>query len=138
MAKRHCFRCRKGVSLIVVAVSLAFIVPVVGMMIDVGVLYSVKARLQAAVDGASLAAARALNLGQTTSAQATSAQQNAVNWFYANFPTHSWGTFNTQMGQSTVSVFDDPNNAHVSATSRFRPAPAYPPPSCGGLTPTRR
>jgi len=113
MANRHCMRRREGVSLIVVAVSLAFIVPVVGMMIDVGVLYSVKARLQAAVDGASLAAARALNLGQTTSAQATSAQQNAVNWFYANFPAHSWGTFNTQMGQSTVSVFDDPNNAHV-------------------------
>ena len=93
--------------------SLAFIVPVVGLMIDVSVLYSVRARFQAAVDGASLAAARALNLGQTTSAQAAAAQQNAVNWFYANFPSGSWGTSGTNMSPSTVSVFDDPNNPHV-------------------------
>ncbi len=84
-----------------------------GLMIDVAVLYSVKARFQAAVDGASLAAARALNLGQTTSAQAASAQQNAVNWFYANFPNGAWSTSNTEMSQSTVTVFDDPNNPHV-------------------------
>jgi Flp pilus assembly protein TadG len=122
MANPHSIRRRKGVSLMVTAVSLAFIVPVVGMMIDVGILYSVKARLQAAVDGASLAAARALSLGQTTAAQAASAQQNAVNWFYANFPANTWGTSNTQMSPATVNVFDDPNNPHVrnvtvSATS---------------------
>ena len=113
MANRQRIRRRRGVSLILAAVSLVFIVPLLGMMIDVGILYSVKARLQAAVDGASLAAARALNLGQTTAAQTASAQQNAVNWFYANFPAGSWGTFNTQMGQSTVSVFEDANNPRV-------------------------
>lgn len=48
----------------VAGLSLTFIVPAVGLMIDVGVLYSVKARFQAAVDGSALAAARALNLGQ--------------------------------------------------------------------------
>jgi len=85
----------------------------VGLLVDVGVLYSAKARLQASVDGASLAAARALNLGQTTDAQASSAKQNAVNWFYANFPNGNWGTTNTQMSQSTVNVFDDPNNPRV-------------------------
>jgi len=103
----------KGISLIVAGLALFFIVPAVGLVIDVGVLYSVKARFQGAVDGAALAAARALNLGQTTAAQATSAQNNAVDWFYANFPTGSWGTTNTLMSQSTVNVFDDPNNAHV-------------------------
>ena len=103
----------RGVSLLLAGLSLTFIVPAVGLMVDVGVLYSVKARFQAAVDGASLAAARALSLGQTTQAQATAAQSNAVNWFYANFPTGSWGTTGTNMSQATVSVFDDPNNAHV-------------------------
>jgi Flp pilus assembly protein TadG len=103
----------KGVSLMVAGVALVFIVPVVGLMIDVSVLYSVKARFQAAVDGSALAAARALNLGQTTDAQAASAKQNAVNWFYANFPARTWGTFNTQMSESTVNVFDDPNNPRV-------------------------
>ena len=63
-----------------------------GLVVDLGILYSAKARLQAAVDGAALAAARALNLGQTTTAQAASAQQNAVNWFYANFPAGNWAT----------------------------------------------
>jgi Flp pilus assembly protein TadG len=106
-------RRRNGVSLVVAALSLTFIIPVVGLMIDVGILYSVRARLQAAVDGASLAAARALNLGQSTAAQASSAQQNAVDWFYANFPANTWGTRNTQMGLASVSVFDDPNNVHV-------------------------
>ena len=62
MANPHSTRRRKGVSLMVTAVSLAFIIPTVGMIIDVGILYSVKARLQAAVDGASLAAARAPNV----------------------------------------------------------------------------
>lgn len=106
-------RRQKGASLFVAILSLLLIVPMVGLMVDVAVLYAVKAQLQASVDGASLAAARALTLGATTTAQATSAKQNAVNWFYANFPTGSWGTTNTQMDQSSVSVFDDPNNSHV-------------------------
>jgi Flp pilus assembly protein TadG len=104
---------QSGISLMFAGLSLTFIVPAVGLMIDVGVLYSVEARFQSAVDGAALAAARALTLGQTTAAQATAAQNNAVNWFYANFPSGSWGTTGTNMSQATVSVFDDPNNAHV-------------------------
>ncbi|MGA1991485.1 MAG: VWA domain-containing protein [Bryobacteraceae bacterium] len=111
---KHRSRSRqRGVSLMLAGVSLLFIVPAVGLMIDVSVLYSVKAQFQAAVDGAALAAARALNLGQTTAAQATSAQNNAVNWFYANFPSGAWGTTGTNMSNSTVTVFDDASNSHV-------------------------
>ncbi len=104
---------QKGVSLIVGTLAFVFIIPLVGLIVDLGVLYAAKARLQGAVDGASLAAARALNLGETIAAQATSAQQNAVNWFYANFPAGNWGTTNTQMNSSTVQVFDDPNNPQL-------------------------
>ena len=43
--------------------SLIFPYPMIGLAVDVGMLYVVKARLQGAVDGGSLAAARALNLG---------------------------------------------------------------------------
>lgn len=103
----------KGSTLFLGTVALVFIIPLIGLFIDVGILYAVKARLQASVDGASLAAARALSLGATTAAQATSAKQNAVNWFYANFPSGNWSTFNTQMSQSTVNVFDDPNNPNL-------------------------
>jgi Flp pilus assembly protein TadG len=113
---------QKGISLMLAVISLIFIIPMIGLAVDVGMLYVVKARLQGAVDGASLAAARALNLGQTTAAQATSAKQNAVNWFYANFPAGSWFTTGTLMDTSDVHahVYDDavnPNLRHVDVTA---------------------
>jgi Flp pilus assembly protein TadG len=113
MASQRRVRNQRGVSLFVAIVSLLMIIPMIGLMIDVAVLYSVKARLQAAVDGASLAAARSLSLGATTAAQSTSAKQNAVNWFYANFPSGAWASTNTQMDANSVSVFDDANNPHI-------------------------
>lgn len=115
-ARRGPFGSRKsqqGISLMVATVSLVFLVPMVGLMIDVGVLYAVRSRLQASVDGAALAAARALVLGQTTAAQTTQAKQNAVNWFYSNFPSSNWATTNTQMDTSSVQVFDDANNSNL-------------------------
>jgi Flp pilus assembly protein TadG len=113
--KRHNGTCgnESGVTLLVGIVSLLFIIPMVGLSIDTGILYAVKSRLQAAVDGASLAAARALSLGSTTDAQSASAKQNAVNWFYANFSNGNWGTSGTSMNTSSVNVFDDPHNAHL-------------------------
>ncbi|MDP8989596.1 MAG: VWA domain-containing protein [Acidobacteriota bacterium] len=111
-----------GASLMLAVMSLIFLVPMIGLAVDVGMLYVVKARLQGAVDGASLAAARSLNLGQTTAAQATSAKQNAVNWFYANFPPGSWLTNSTLMDTSDTHahVYDDlvnPNLRHVDVTA---------------------
>jgi Flp pilus assembly protein TadG len=104
----------KGASLFVAIAGLVWVViPMMGLFIDLGILYSAKARLQAAVDGAALAAARALNLGQTTAEQATSAQQNAVNWFYANFPPGNWSTSGTVMSTSNVTVVDSPNQANL-------------------------
>ncbi len=116
-----------GISLMIGILSLLFIIPMVGLTIDVGVLYTVKSRLQSAVDGASLAAARSLNIGQSTTAQTDSARQNAVNWFYGNFPNGVWATTNTQMTASSVNVYDDAANPHlrnvsVSATTS---APTY-------------
>jgi Flp pilus assembly protein TadG len=104
----------KGASLFIAIAALVWVViPMMGLFVDLGILYSVKARLQAAVDGASLAAARALNLGQSTAAQATAAQQNAVDWFYANFPNGNWSTSGTVMNTGTVTVVDSPNNANL-------------------------
>jgi Flp pilus assembly protein TadG len=104
----------KGASLFVAIAALVWIIiPMMGLFVDLGILYSAKARLQAAIDGAALAAARALNLGQTTTAQAASAQQNAVNWFYANFPNGNWATFNTVMTTANVTVVNSPSNANL-------------------------
>ena len=112
---KHDRRKERGVSLILASAALVFIIPAVGLAIDVGYVYAVKSKLQAAVDGAALAAARGLSLGLTTAAQASSAKQNAVNWFYANLPTHDWATKNTQMDTTDahVLVFDDLNNPQI-------------------------
>jgi Flp pilus assembly protein TadG len=111
---------KRGISLIYGTFSLIFIIPMIGLGIDVGFLYAVNSKMQGAVDGASLAAARALNLGQTTAQQAASAQAHAVNWFYANFPNGYFGTHSTVMSTANVSVFNDPNNPnlqHVKMTA---------------------
>src|SRR5271154_1262544 len=100
----------KGITLLVGAVSLTFIVPMIGLAVDVGFLYASRSKLQAAVDGAALAAARALSIGIGLSAQTVSAQNNAVNWFYSNFPNNVFGTTGTIMSASTVTVATDPNN----------------------------
>ncbi len=111
---RHRRNREKGATLFVAVAALVWIViPMLGLVVDLGILYSAKARLQAAVDGAALAAARALNLGQTTTAQAASAQQNAVNWFYANFPAGNWATLNTVMTTANVIVINSPSNANL-------------------------
>jgi Flp pilus assembly protein TadG len=112
--KRNRKNREKGASLFIAIAALVWVViPMMGLFIDLGILYSVKARLQASVDGAALAAARALNLGQTTAEQATAVQQNAVNWFYANFPPGNWSTTGTVMSTGTVTVVDSPSNANL-------------------------
>lgn len=106
-----------GASLILGIISLVMIIPMLGLTVDVGVLYAAKARLQAAVDGASLAAARALNLGLTISEQTTNAQQNAVNWFYANYPPGNWATSGTVMSSGNVVVTAGTNVRSVAVTA---------------------
>jgi len=58
-------RGESGNSLFIGTLSLVMLIPLMGLTIDASFLYAAKARLQAAVDGASLGAARALNMGNT-------------------------------------------------------------------------
>lgn len=124
MRGRNCGSREKGASLILGVISLVVIIPMLGLSVDAGILYASKARLQSAVDGASLAAARALNLGQTIQEQTTNAQQNAVNWFYANFPPGNWATTSTQMTTSSVTVTAGTNVRSVSVTA-YSNVPTY-------------
>jgi Flp pilus assembly protein TadG len=79
-----------------------------GLAIDASLMYGVKSKIQMATDGASLAAARALSIGLTTAAQATSARNNATNWFNRNFPSGEFGSSGTTVAQPQV--FDDAVN----------------------------
>ena len=132
-------RGESGNSLFIGTLSLVMLIPLMGLTIDASFLYAAKARLQAAVDGASLGAARALNLGNTLHSQQVNAAQNAVNWFYANFPPGTWSTSGTSMSTSgytntnagfaspNVNIFPDTNNPqldHVNVTASTQ-VPTY-------------
>src|ERR1700730_14330388 len=89
-------RGERGMILLLSAMMLFFvIIPVVGLAIDAGILYAVKAKLQTAVDGAALGAARSLSRGLDLTSQQSAATSTAVRWYHANFPV-SW------MGVGTV------------------------------------
>ncbi len=105
----------RGTALIVGTCSMILVVPMIGLAVDVGLIYALKAQLQASVDGASLAAARALSLSASTASQVTDAQHNANNWFYSNFPNTYWGATSTDMApdDAHVHVYDDASNPHL-------------------------
>ena len=123
-AKRK--RGESGNSLFLGTLALVFIIPLMGLSIDASFLYAVKGSIQAAVDGAALGAARSLSLGLTLETQQTAAAQNAVNWFYANFPPGTYATTGTVMSaasptrndsggfySTSVNIFPDMNNAQL-------------------------
>src|SRR5579859_5589559 len=67
---------------------LFIIIPMVGLAIDAGILYTIKAKLQSSVDGASLGAARSLNRGQDIASQQSAATDTATRYYHANFPNN--------------------------------------------------
>ena len=71
-----------------VAVSMLVLLAVVGLSIDAGLAYLVKARLNAAVDSAALAAARAVPTGNNQTEQIASARAAAADFFAANIPNN--------------------------------------------------
>jgi Flp pilus assembly protein TadG len=79
-------RYSKGQIAIIVALSLVVLIGMVGLAIDSGRGYGVKAKLNAATDAASLAGARALSQGDTWDQQKASATAAAKKFFHANYP----------------------------------------------------
>ncbi len=82
---------------LLIAALLLFIVPIIGLVVDCGLIYFVRTRLTAAADAAALSAARSLNLGLTVAAQNTNAITRAQAFFDANFPSGLYGTKNTSV-----------------------------------------
>ncbi|HEX4168216.1 MAG TPA: vWA domain-containing protein [Bryobacteraceae bacterium] len=102
---------RGSVSVLFAVTMVFLLVPIVGLAIDAGVAYVIKAKLSAAVDAATLAAARSLSIGQDVQSQANSAGQTALAYFNANFPD---GLMNAH---PTMPWSSDPNNGNVQQTS---------------------
>jgi Flp pilus assembly protein TadG len=87
------------------------LVPMVGLAIDATMLYSVKVKLQTAVDGAVLAAAESLSAGLTLAAQASAASLAADEFIRANIVTGAtagsggyWGAYNLNDSNCTGST----------------------------------
>jgi Flp pilus assembly protein TadG len=99
-------------------------IPLVGLAVDVSVLYMIRGKLFQAVDSASLAGARALANGANTNAQTSSAQAEATKFFNANFPASYWGTSNITFATPTVDTNTTPNYRTVT-TSATVSAPLY-------------
>lgn len=92
----------RGAALILFSLMLVTVVlPMMGLAIDGSFIYLAQSRLYSAVDAASLAGGRSLNIGLDLASQKASAETTARNYFYANFPT---GTLNS-------------NNVTVTATA---------------------
>ncbi|MED5616233.1 TadE/TadG family type IV pilus assembly protein [Janthinobacterium sp. P210005] len=77
-----------GQVLVMVALSAVVLIASVGLAIDSALGYFVKAKLNAAVDSASLAAARGVTAGNSEEEQRTRARQSAKDFFDVNYPDH--------------------------------------------------
>ncbi|MBM3812426.1 MAG: VWA domain-containing protein [Acidimicrobiia bacterium] len=88
---------RRGMAVLLSAIMMTFMIPIIGLAIDAGVLYSIKAKLSAASDAAALAAARSLHIGLTIEAQQDTAKQRAEAFFAANFPKGMMATANDKV-----------------------------------------
>jgi Flp pilus assembly protein TadG len=81
----------------------ALLLPVIGAAIDFTAMYIVKEKLQAAVDGAAIAAAQSLSAGTSFAPQQAAAQLCGQEFIAANIPTGSgpggggyWGAYTLQ------------------------------------------
>ena len=114
---------RKGMAVIITAIMLVFVIPVVGLAIDAAVLYTIKARLQTAVDAGAVAAARTLNKGLTLAEQAGNAQLKAQAYFQANFPEGELGA--TQVTVPTPDVSESGFRRRTVTVQGSAMAPTY-------------
>jgi hypothetical protein len=113
------------------------ILPMVGLAIDLTMLYILKVKLLTALDAGMLAAARALGQGSDPSAQAANARAAAAKFFAANFPTGYWGTTNLSFPSPAIDSTSVPNYRSITGTASAD-APLYFLRVFGGSTSTIR
>lgn len=111
-----------GTAVILTGLMLLFTIPAVGLAIDAGVLYVVRARLASACDAASLATARNLNLGITLAEQEVAAKARGAAFFTANFPDSYMSTSGTQ---KTITLAQLNASTITVTTSATTNAPLY-------------
>jgi len=94
----------------------------VGLSVDVGIMYIVKTKLSAATDAAAIAGARSLNRGVDFNAQKDSAVATAVNYFRANFADGYLLTANSSI---TTTVTASGLNTRIVASTATATVPVF-------------
>ena len=113
---------RKGAVMLLTVLALLFVLPLVGLTIDASLAFVVKARLSAACDAASLAAARNLTVGLLLSEQEASARARALAFFDANFPD---GYFTTRNRTRAAAVAETGFRTRTVTVTASVDAPVY-------------
>ena len=113
---------RKGIALLVSAAMSIVALPMVGLSIDVGIMYVVKTKLSAATDAAAIAGARTLNRGVDFNAQKDNAITTANNYFRANFPD---GYLLTSNSSITTTVAASGLNSRIVTSTATATVPVY-------------
>ncbi len=98
---------QRGQVLILVALLLVVLIGFVGLAIDSGRTYGVKAKLNSAVDAAAIAGARALAQGASDPLREAAAIQAAKDYYVANFPTNFQGATLVALTNADVSATHD-------------------------------
>jgi Mg-chelatase subunit ChlD len=80
-------RSERGISVAVTSLMMVFVIPMIGLSIDATMLYVVKTKLQGAVDGAALAAAKALSRGADDTTHKNAATTAAKTYVKLNYPS---------------------------------------------------
>jgi Flp pilus assembly protein TadG len=129
MPRRRNRQKHRGSALLLHAFMLMGTVGMVGLAVDVGTIYMIKARLSAAVDAASLAAGRSVNLANTVAQAQSQATAAAHQFFNANFPAGFLNSIGTPTVTPTFTQETDANgnpsgvlDISVSASAQ---APTY-------------
>jgi Flp pilus assembly protein TadG len=97
----------RGIAVIATTIMLVILIPVIGLALDVTLLYVDKAKLQGAVDGAALAGAESLARGDNDSAQQTAARQSAAAYVFLNYPSSFFFTNSVTVNQATDVTIDE-------------------------------
>jgi Flp pilus assembly protein TadG len=117
-------RGERGIVLVLYALMMLFIiVPVVGLAIDAGIMYMIKGKLQTAVDGAALGAARSLAADVSLADQESNASAAGIANYHANFPNNWMGV--TPVNDPTVSWANSTSSTAVVNITGTVAAPTW-------------
>ena len=98
---------QRGQMLVLVAVSILVLMGLVGLAVDSGLAYGVKAKLASAVDAAAIAGARALAEGVDDDARIVAARKAAKDYYAANFPAVFLGAARVPLTDPMIDAVHD-------------------------------